>query len=449
MPLSAGSAARRRHDLEGCGRSSTTVVNFLHTPADLRGRESGGAARGGGLGGAAARGRAGSARHPRPGADGGRLVRLHRGVYAVGHSQLTPLGWRWAAVLGVRRPRRARRSATGAPPRSGTCFLHPRSSTSRTLAAARSTATIRVHRRRHADARGPHALVDGLPLTTVARTLVDLTSTLTPHQTERVVHRAEHLRLLDTRSLDAQLARAQGRRRGSCGRRWNAAAAEPDITRTELEERFLALILNAQCYRGPRSTRSSVPTRSTSSGAPSSADRGDRRPGHPPDAASLRGRPPPRRAPLDAGVQNPPLHLAAGRLRARLRGQGHSHSTPGVACRPWTPTSRSPSTAPSTSLTVDTRTTPARPPARAPRAHGREEGLRPRPVRRVHDPASTAAARTRCLALAVAHDGAELTTVEGLGERRRAAPAAGRVHRARRASSAATARPASCARRSG
>ena len=29
----------------------------------------------------------------------GRLVRLHRGVYAVGHSQLTPLGWRWAAVL--------------------------------------------------------------------------------------------------------------------------------------------------------------------------------------------------------------------------------------------------------------------------------------------------------------------------------------------------------------
>ena len=84
----------------------------------------------------------------------------------------------------------------------------------------------------------------------VARTLVDLTATLTPHQTERVVHRAEHLRLLDMLSLDEQLARAQGRPT----RKLRAALrtldiAEPDITRTELEERFLALVLNAQLPR--------------------------------------------------------------------------------------------------------------------------------------------------------------------------------------------------------
>ena len=92
--------------------------------------------------------------------------------------------------------------------------------------------------------------VDRLPLTTVARTLVDLAATLTPHQTERVVHRAEHLRLLDTHSLNAQLARAQGRPT----RRLRAAlrtleSHEPDITRTVLEERFLALVLNARLPR--------------------------------------------------------------------------------------------------------------------------------------------------------------------------------------------------------
>ena len=87
-----------------------------------------------------------------------------------------------------------------------------------TLATARSTAKIRVHR---GAATARLTTIDRLPLTTVARTLVDLTATLTPHQTERVVHRAEHLRLLDTHSLDEQLARAQGRRRSRCERRSN------------------------------------------------------------------------------------------------------------------------------------------------------------------------------------------------------------------------------------
>ena len=112
---------------------------------------------------------------------------------------------------------------------------------------------IRVHRgltisRRHRD--------DDLPVTTVARTLIDLATILTPHQTERVVHRAQHLRLLDIHSLNAQLARAQGR-----PTRWLRAALatlqadEPQITRSELEERFLFLILNAQLPRPETNVR--------------------------------------------------------------------------------------------------------------------------------------------------------------------------------------------------
>ena len=176
----------------------------------------------------------------------GQLLRLHRGVYAVGHSQLTPLGWRWAAVLACGGPGRAALSHRSADA-VWDLLPSPAHFDVSTLANARSTPKIRVHRGIRPD---DLTTIDRLPLTTVARTLVDLTATLTPHQTERVVHRAEHLRLLDTRSLNAQLARAQGRRtkplRAAIER---LQVKEPDITRTELEERFLALVLNAQLPR--------------------------------------------------------------------------------------------------------------------------------------------------------------------------------------------------------
>jgi hypothetical protein len=176
----------------------------------------------------------------------GQLLRLHRGVYAVGHSQLTPPGWRWAAVLACGGPGLAALSHRSAAA-VWDLLPSPAQFDVSTLAHARSTAKIRVHR-----GLQPQDLttVDGLPLTTVARTLVDLSTTLTPHQIERIVHRAEHLRLLDTRSLGEQLARARGRRtkplRAAIER---LQVKEPDITRTVLEERFLALVVDAQLPR--------------------------------------------------------------------------------------------------------------------------------------------------------------------------------------------------------
>ena len=114
-----------------------------------------------------------------------RLIRLHRGVYAVGHSQLTPLGWRWAAVLACGGPGLAALSHRSAAV-VWDLLPSPAQFDVSTLASARSTAKIRVHR-----GLGPEDIttIDRLPVTTVARTLVDLTATLTPHQTERVVHR--------------------------------------------------------------------------------------------------------------------------------------------------------------------------------------------------------------------------------------------------------------------
>jgi very-short-patch-repair endonuclease len=176
----------------------------------------------------------------------GRLVRLHRGVYAVGHAQLTPLGWRWAAVLACGGPGRAalsHRSAAAA----WDLLPSPAQFDVSTLAGARSTKSIRVHR-----GIGPDDVthIHGLPLTTVARTLVDLAATLPPRLTERAVDRAEHLRLLDTAALNAQLAHVQGRSTSAIKAAIERLQVEePDVTRSELEERFLTFILNAQLPR--------------------------------------------------------------------------------------------------------------------------------------------------------------------------------------------------------
>src|SRR5439155_13938277 len=115
------------------------------------------------------------------------------------------------------------------------------------LGEAKSTTAVRVHRSRTLEplndvVRQP----DGLPVTTVARTLVDLAQVLTPHQLERICHRAEVLRCLDADELHRRLS--NGRWRGARSLRSalaTLARADPEITRSELEERFLALVADA------------------------------------------------------------------------------------------------------------------------------------------------------------------------------------------------------------
>ena len=89
---------------------------------------------------------------------------------------------------------------------------------------------------------GDVARVEGLPLTTPMRTLRDLATTTTQHRLSRLVARAEHLRLLETLSLTD--------RRKPGGRRLQLALSEragrePEVTRSELEERFLELVAEA------------------------------------------------------------------------------------------------------------------------------------------------------------------------------------------------------------
>jgi len=84
---------------------------------------------------------------------------------------------------------------------------------------------------------------DGIPVTTTARTLLDLAAVLTPNQVERALREAEARRLWDATSL-AELLERHPRRRGTAMLRRMLAAgrAGEGITRSELEEHFLALL---------------------------------------------------------------------------------------------------------------------------------------------------------------------------------------------------------------
>lgn len=84
--------------------------------------------------------------------------------------------------------------------------------------------------------------VNGIPTTSVARTLLDLAEVVDRRGLERAVDRAEQLRLLDTAAIEAVLARAPGRR-GARPLRAILAGFDPERarTRSELERRFLRL----------------------------------------------------------------------------------------------------------------------------------------------------------------------------------------------------------------
>lgn len=91
------------------------------------------------------------------------------------------------------------------------------------------------------------ATVDGIPVTSLARTLIDLADTPPRRLAERAADEAENRRVLDLASLRREIALNSGRRGAGVLR---AILAEhvlgSTLTRNELEERFLACCRNAE-----------------------------------------------------------------------------------------------------------------------------------------------------------------------------------------------------------
>jgi putative AbiEi antitoxin of type IV toxin-antitoxin system/uncharacterized protein DUF559 len=186
----------------------------------------------------------------------GRLHAVHRGVYAVGHRILAKdaawmaavlaigpdavLSHRSAAALwGIRMTARTRIEVTA-----------PR--------GVRSRQGIQVHEARLAD--DEMTVERAIPVTTPARTLLDVAAVIPPSRLERAINEAEVLRLADATSL-ATLAARHPHRPGvpALRRLLDAGGIGTAITRSELEDRFLAFLDRAGLPRPQLNVRLELP----------------------------------------------------------------------------------------------------------------------------------------------------------------------------------------------
>jgi very-short-patch-repair endonuclease len=175
------------------------------------------------------------------------LIRLHRGVYAVGHRQLRQEG-RWlaavlaigpgavlshrdaAALYGMRPTPEGRRVSVSTP------------------AHARGIDGVWVKARR-ALVDEDRAMVQAIPVTSPARTLVDLAPMLTAGQLQSTLGEADRKGLLDVPAVERALARVKSRHGQGHARLRAALDAHAKhgavLARSWLEERFLDLVLIA------------------------------------------------------------------------------------------------------------------------------------------------------------------------------------------------------------
>jgi hypothetical protein len=171
----------------------------------------------------------------------GLLRPIHRGVYALG--PVTSRGRWMAAVLalgpGAVLSHRAAAALHGLPAanRSTIDVIIPR--------RTRPRRGIAAHRARdlHASDR---IRLDGIPVTSIPRTLLDLAEILSPTQLQRTYEAAERLRVLDVRAVEKLLERSYGRAGiGALRSLLSYDPAPAAEARSELEVRFLDLVREA------------------------------------------------------------------------------------------------------------------------------------------------------------------------------------------------------------
>jgi very-short-patch-repair endonuclease len=168
--------------------------------------------------------------------EAGRLRSIHRGVYAVGHDRLAPRGYLMAGVLACDKGAvLSHKSAARLWGLMRSALLPVEVTATR----GRGRSGLAVHE--GGLTKVDYTTVAGIPVTTVARTLLDLADVIDEERLERAFEEADRLRLLEMRAVEDVCARGRGRRGLKPLRRLMAEAREPEESRTPLEARLLAL----------------------------------------------------------------------------------------------------------------------------------------------------------------------------------------------------------------
>jgi very-short-patch-repair endonuclease len=171
----------------------------------------------------------------------GRLHRIHRGVYAVGHTALTWDAHCLAAVLARPGSVASHRTAAWI---HGLLRYRPEKIhlTAPTRQRAKRDFVVHFARLEPED----RWLVDGIPVTSPARMVLDLAAKEPRQKLDRLLERANERRILDRRRFEALAARAGGHP-GRVKFTTALAAYRPESAtlRSDLERRFRNLVLAA------------------------------------------------------------------------------------------------------------------------------------------------------------------------------------------------------------
>jgi very-short-patch-repair endonuclease len=170
------------------------------------------------------------------------LHRIHRGVYAVGHADLSVHGHCLAAVAACGSDALLSHSSAG--------WLWG------LLSQCDKPIQVSVPRRGHARlsicahhapalSGEDRAFRERIPVTALPRTLLDLAATIPCHRLDRAVERSEQLGLFDLLAIDSLLARITGHRGAGRLRSALRAYRDPAFTRSSLERQFLDLVRSA------------------------------------------------------------------------------------------------------------------------------------------------------------------------------------------------------------